>query len=237
MITGGVLDAKEKGVPGEVKMSAEMVKAVCDKAHENGYKVAAHVESPDGVRLALENGVDSIEHGAKPDDEILRLFAERNAFLCTTLSPVSYTHLGRSETCRRNLRNDRTVFLYFRRRFRIPCGYPDDFRLLCGFDDMGQNFLKGKAFLETLYFDCGNRCGNYCPRNFRNACRITRKKMSNFRIGNCQFGNCFYKERIICYNVDVYKRQEYMVFGFAITELTTVSAIRLSHPPIDGVSV
>ena len=88
MITGGVLDAKEKGVPGEVKMSAEMISAVCKKAHAAGYTVAAHVESPAGVRLALENGVDSIEHGAEPTDEIVRLFKERGAFLCTTLSPA-----------------------------------------------------------------------------------------------------------------------------------------------------
>ncbi len=33
MITGGVMDAKEKGVPGELKMDPAMVKAVCDKAH------------------------------------------------------------------------------------------------------------------------------------------------------------------------------------------------------------
>ena len=88
MITGGVLDAKEKGVPGELKMAPAMVKAVCDRAHAAGYVVAAHVESPEGVRVALENGVDSIEHGAKPNDEILRLFRERGAFLCTTISPA-----------------------------------------------------------------------------------------------------------------------------------------------------
>ena len=88
MITGGVLDAKEKGVPGELKMAPEMVKAVCDRAHAAGYVVAAHVESPEGVRVALENGVDSIEHGAEPDDEILRLFRARGAFLCTTISPA-----------------------------------------------------------------------------------------------------------------------------------------------------
>lgn len=88
MITGGVLDAKTKGVPGELKMPPEMVKAVCDKAHEAGYTVAAHVESPEGVKVALENGVDSVEHGAKPDDEIIRLFKERGAFLCTTISPA-----------------------------------------------------------------------------------------------------------------------------------------------------
>lgn len=99
MITGGVLDAKEKGIPGELKMKPEMVKAVCDKAHAAGYKVAAHVESPEGVKVALENGVDSIEHGAKPDDEMLRLFKEKNAFLCTTISPaVPYALFDRSLT-------------------------------------------------------------------------------------------------------------------------------------------
>lgn len=74
MITGGVLDAKEKGVPGELKMAPEMVKAVCDKAHTMGYMVAAHVESPEGVKAALKNGVDSIEHGAKADEEMISLF-------------------------------------------------------------------------------------------------------------------------------------------------------------------
>lgn len=99
MITGGVLDAKEKGVPGELKMKPEMVKAVCDRAHAAGYKVAAHVESPEGVKVALANGVDSIEHGAKPDDEMIRLFKEKNAFLCTTISPaVPYALFDRSLT-------------------------------------------------------------------------------------------------------------------------------------------
>ena len=66
----------------------EMVKAVCDEAHKLGYTVAAHTESPEGVKVALENGVDSIEHGAKMDDETIRLYKERGAFLCTTISPA-----------------------------------------------------------------------------------------------------------------------------------------------------
>lgn len=99
MITGGVLDAKEKGVPGELKMPPEMVKAVCDKAHEAGFIVSAHVESPQGVKVALQNGVDSIEHGAKLDDEMIALFKERGAFLCTTISPaLPYALFDRSVT-------------------------------------------------------------------------------------------------------------------------------------------
>ncbi len=99
MITGGVMDAKEKGVPGELKMAPEMVRAVCEKAHEEGYIVAAHVESPQGVKVALENGVDSIEHGAKPDEEMIELFRKRGAFLCTTISPaLPYALFDRSIT-------------------------------------------------------------------------------------------------------------------------------------------
>ena len=88
MITGGVLDAEQKGEPGVLRMQPELVKAACDEAHRLGLQVAAHVESPEGVRVALENGVDTIEHGAKPDEEILRLFRKRGAALVATLSPA-----------------------------------------------------------------------------------------------------------------------------------------------------
>lgn len=99
MITGGVLDAKEKGVPGELKIPPEMVRAICEKAHADGYLVAAHVESPEGVRVALENGVDSIEHGAKLSEDMIQLFKERDAFLCTTISPaLPYALFDRSIT-------------------------------------------------------------------------------------------------------------------------------------------
>lgn len=97
MITGGVLDAKKKGEPGELKMPPEYVRAACDEAHKLGLSVAAHVESPEGVRVALENGVDTIEHGAKPDEEILRLFRERGAAQVATLSAaVPYACFDRS---------------------------------------------------------------------------------------------------------------------------------------------
>lgn len=88
MITGGVLDAEKVGEPGVLRMAPELVKAACDRAHTLGFKVAAHVESPEGVQVALENGVDSIEHGAKPTDEIINLFKEHNAFQVSTLSPA-----------------------------------------------------------------------------------------------------------------------------------------------------
>ena len=69
-------------------MPPEMVRAVCERAHAAGFSVAAHVESPEGVRVALENGVDSIEHGAQPDAAITALYKEKGAFQVATLSPA-----------------------------------------------------------------------------------------------------------------------------------------------------
>lgn len=88
MVTGGVLDATVRGEPGVLKMPEEYVAAACEEAHRLGLKVAAHVESPEGVKVALRSGVDTIEHGAKADEEMLSLFKEHNAALVATLSPA-----------------------------------------------------------------------------------------------------------------------------------------------------
>ena len=99
MITGGVLDAKCKGEPGELKMSPDIVQAACDQAHALGLPVAAHVESPEGVRVALKGGVDTIEHGAAPDEEILNLFEQHHACHIATISPaLPYAMFDRSVT-------------------------------------------------------------------------------------------------------------------------------------------
>ncbi|MBQ6490702.1 MAG: amidohydrolase family protein [Atopobiaceae bacterium] len=88
MITGGVMDASEEGEPGVLRMPPELVRAACDQAHKLGYRVCAHVESPEGVRVALENGVDTIEHGAQPDERIIELFRERGVADVCTISPA-----------------------------------------------------------------------------------------------------------------------------------------------------
>ena len=154
MITGGVLDAKEKGVPGELKMAPEMVRAVCDRAHKMGYIVAAHVESPEGVRVALENGVDSIEHGAKPDAEIIKLFRERGAFLCTTLSPaLPYALFDRAVTGASEVEqyNGNVVF-----RGIIDCAkaaLENDIPVVLG-NDVGCPWITQYDFWRELYYFC-----------------------------------------------------------------------------------
>ncbi len=88
MITGGVLDAKKEGEPGVLRMSPDIVNACCDEAHKLGFKVAAHVESPLGVTVALEGGVDTIEHGANIGEHEIELFKQNGSAHVLTISPT-----------------------------------------------------------------------------------------------------------------------------------------------------
>lgn len=88
MITGGVMDASAEGEPGALRMKPEIVKAACDEAHKHGLKVAAHVESTEGVKVAVENGVDTIEHGAVLTPELIAKFKETGAAVVCTISPT-----------------------------------------------------------------------------------------------------------------------------------------------------
>lgn len=74
--TGGVTDAQELGEAGAPQMSMEQMRAICDAAHEAGVIVGAHAQSAEGVRRALLAGVDTIEHGAALDDELIELFLD-----------------------------------------------------------------------------------------------------------------------------------------------------------------
>ncbi|NEG88987.1 metal-dependent hydrolase family protein [Bifidobacterium aerophilum] len=72
--TGGVTDAQRLGEAGSPQMDVDRMRAICDVAHESGVIVAAHAQSPEGVRLALLAGVDTIEHGSELDPSMIELF-------------------------------------------------------------------------------------------------------------------------------------------------------------------
>lgn len=74
--------------PGPAQMTREEVAAVVDEVHRLGYRVAAHCEGLEGTRLAIEEGVDTIEHGfyLHREPELLKQLAERGGVLVPTLT-------------------------------------------------------------------------------------------------------------------------------------------------------
>jgi imidazolonepropionase-like amidohydrolase len=86
MATGARSVVREDPEPAQ--MTAEEVRAVVDEAHRMGFRVAAHAEGLGGARIAVEEGVDTIEHGLSLHraPELLARMAERGIVLVPTLS-------------------------------------------------------------------------------------------------------------------------------------------------------
>jgi imidazolonepropionase-like amidohydrolase len=74
--------------PEPAQMTAEELQAAVDEAHRMGLRVAAHAEGLDGARLAIEAGVDTIEHGLSLHREpaLLDRMAAGGIVLVPTLS-------------------------------------------------------------------------------------------------------------------------------------------------------
>jgi imidazolonepropionase-like amidohydrolase len=80
--SGGVMS--HTGPAGAQQYSDEELAAIADEAHRAGLKVAAHAHGDDGIRAAIDAGIDCIEHGSLMSDETLELFIARGTFLVAT---------------------------------------------------------------------------------------------------------------------------------------------------------
>jgi imidazolonepropionase-like amidohydrolase len=81
--TGGVLSLGDN--PQHSQYTLEEMKAIVADAHRLGRKVAAHAHGAEGIRWAVEAGVDSIEHGSYIDDSGIAAMKEHNTYLVPTL--------------------------------------------------------------------------------------------------------------------------------------------------------
>jgi imidazolonepropionase-like amidohydrolase len=81
--SGGVLSIGDK--VGWRNQTPEEIAATVDEAHALGMLVAAHAHSAEGVDIALEFRVDSIEHGTGIEERHWQVLLERNMPVAPTL--------------------------------------------------------------------------------------------------------------------------------------------------------
>ncbi len=88
--TGGVLSIAKSGSAPQFT-DAELA-AVISTAHDYGMKVAAHAHGSEGIKRAVRNGIDSIEHGTFMDDEAIRLMKEKGTHYVPTISAGRFVY-------------------------------------------------------------------------------------------------------------------------------------------------
>ena len=81
--TGGVLS--EGDAVGATQYTMEEMRAMVQEAAKLERKVAAHAHGAEGIRIAVEAGVASIEHGSFLDEEGARMMKDRGTWLVPTL--------------------------------------------------------------------------------------------------------------------------------------------------------
>ncbi|RPJ60008.1 MAG: amidohydrolase family protein [Acidobacteria bacterium] len=68
--------------------SVEELRTLVEEAHSAGCPVAAHATGPEGMRRAVEAGVDTIEHGNQGTERVFRLMAQKGVAYFPTLTAV-----------------------------------------------------------------------------------------------------------------------------------------------------
>jgi|tagenome__1003787_1003787.scaffolds.fasta_scaffold20945034_2 imidazolonepropionase-like amidohydrolase len=78
MSTGGVLSKGDQ--PGAPQYTLEELRVAAETAHMAGRKIAAHAHGTQGIKNAIEAGIDSIEHASLVDDEGIRMAKEHGTY-------------------------------------------------------------------------------------------------------------------------------------------------------------
>jgi imidazolonepropionase-like amidohydrolase len=86
--TGGVSSVASS--QDDCPFTAREVRCAADAAHRHGLTLASHAHGGAGARLAMANGVDTIEHGALFDDVLIAQAADCGVTLVGTFSILDH---------------------------------------------------------------------------------------------------------------------------------------------------
>ena len=116
--TGGVFS---RGTTvGAQQYSLEEMQAIVEEGHRRGLVVAAHAHGTEGIKAAIEAGVDSVEHASILDTEAVRMAKKRGTVLSMDIYNTEYTQaVGKANGVpEENLRKDAEVAEIQRESFR-----------------------------------------------------------------------------------------------------------------------
>ena len=108
--TGGVLS--EGDAIGATQYTLEEMQAIVAEAKKLERPVAAHAHGAEGIRLAVQAGVTSIEHGTFLDEEGARLMKAHGTFLVPTLQAMEASKAAAENGTLKGLRAQKALAAY-----------------------------------------------------------------------------------------------------------------------------
>lgn len=155
MTTGGVFSQGDKATPHS-HFSQEEIRAAVEEAENMGTYVSTHAQANRGIKMALRNGVKSIEHGFYLDEECVELMVKQDCWLVPTLAIMhaSKTYFERTQGVLPYLREktERSYDAHYRslelaRKAQVRVGVGCDF---LGDEKFGCPYSQATLELERL---------------------------------------------------------------------------------------
>lgn len=88
---------RKSSSPDAHALTLEETKMVVEEAHNQNKKVSAHAHGKKGIKIALQAGCDSLEHGTVLDDQDIELMIKNDVFLVPTLSYGKHIEMLKSD--------------------------------------------------------------------------------------------------------------------------------------------
>ncbi len=144
--TGGASSRPGHG-PTDAAFTRDEMRVLVDEAHALGRKVMCHALGGAGLRLAVEAGADSIEHGCylAEEPELITMMAERGIFLTPTLLVYVYHRESAAPHVRRRARD-----LYARHLETVHMALAAGVKITAGTDAGGHGHPVNARELECL---------------------------------------------------------------------------------------
>jgi len=88
----GIIDFEKGEVKGPIQFNLEEMSFIVKTARQLGLLTYAHCSGQEGLRIAVEAGVDSIEHGFFMNRDTLKAMADKQISWVPTFSPVYFQY-------------------------------------------------------------------------------------------------------------------------------------------------
>ncbi|HET8569016.1 MAG TPA: amidohydrolase family protein [Candidatus Limnocylindria bacterium] len=143
--TGGVLG--EGARPEVSQFSAAETRAAVEEAHKAGVRITTHAHGAEGVRIAVQSGVDSIEHATMLDRRAVQLLNEKDVAIVPTLSALAAI-MANLDSVPAHVR-ERAQVTAARHHESVRLAHQAGVRIAAG-TDAGTPFNTHDAFAEEL---------------------------------------------------------------------------------------
>jgi imidazolonepropionase-like amidohydrolase len=148
----GIIDFEKGEVKGSVQFGLEEMILMVETANGLGLKTFSHCSGIEGLQIAVDAGIDSIEHGFFMNREILSAMADKQIAWVPTISPV-YFQFYRPELAGWNEQSVKGLDAILENHFEhIALAFEMGVPILAGSDAGSYGVSHGRGLIDELLF-------------------------------------------------------------------------------------